>query len=71
MTSDQRHREYTEQQRTLHIQLVDRGILPSCLNCEHWKSTSSGGGCDLAQGATPPPATIVVACPEWQQEIPF
>jgi len=47
--------------------LVERGLLITCLNCEHFigKKTCSKFNAD------PPAETILYGCPAWDQQIPF
>lgn len=55
---------------TLHKEMVEQLIVPSCINCEHWAPTETGG-CLLFEGAQPPPGIVVLGCEHWEPDIPF
>lgn len=55
----------------LHKELIELGIVPSCVNCDHW-SIKDEGGCCLYGAILPPPYVIVLGCDQWSQGIiPF
>lgn len=47
--------------------MVVNGLLPSCLNCDHWLDKAEV--CD--KYGRPPAVVIVYGCPEWDEGIPF
>lgn len=67
----------------LHKELIDHGILPSCLNCEHsntdgkmtvWSPPKPTDpervGCNLYK-QFPPLSVVVVGCENYRQAVPF
>lgn len=62
----------------LHKKLIDNGIVPSCISCEHW-----GMNHGSVTGKPPkeeicrlynirPPATVItLGCKDWDWDIPF
>ena len=61
-------------------EMVKRGVLTTCLNCESWWSGAinpAGPGASqkpaqcLKFNALPPPEVLVYGCPDWEQLMPF
>lgn len=63
--NDEQERKQRDQ---LHRVMVDRALVPSCLNCEHYRGER---GCTQAPGQPIPDAVLVFGCPLWLMEIPF
>lgn len=59
----------------LHEKMVENGILPSCISCEHFGGAlmhkkDTPGLCHL-YNARPPDRTIVFGCPSFVWDLPF
>ncbi len=63
-----------------HKGMIERGVLPSCLNCLYWQHITKVHLDDNTTQAyhhcskwkqVPPPEVIVYSCPNWEQDIPF
>jgi hypothetical protein len=70
-----------------HKRLVDNGICPSCISCEHWGMNTNANGLSIVgsnPGARaemeetcrlykgrPPAEVIVLGCSSWEWDIPF
>ncbi len=52
----------------LHKKMVNNGLVPCCLSCEHFNERRHY--CDKFQ-AYPPAETIVFGCEHWDMGIPF
>lgn len=75
------HRLATEMK--LHQKMVENGILPSCISCEHWgmNQTTIQRGPDGTKppkeevcrlySMRPPAEVIVMGCDQWEWDLPF
>jgi len=53
----------------LQLRALRRGVLRSCLNCDHYITASEG--CGIGGGARPPAMVIFLGCDSWVEQIPF
>jgi hypothetical protein len=66
----------------LHEKMIEHGLVPSCINCEHWGENYAPDGVTRPRGkakeeicrlykARPPAETIVLGCTSWVWDLPF
>lgn len=53
----------------LHQELIQSGIVASCVNCENWHEPTER--CALAPQAPVPIKVVIFGCSKWLQVIPF
>lgn len=66
------------QEIKFHQKLIKHGVVPTCINCEHWGMNQGAVTgkppkeevCRL-YSMRPPAEVIVFGCPSWEWDLPF